>query len=1019
MKPQYRSGRLLAVVAGLLVGALVAAPAVAQEAGTLEGRVVDATGAPITGAQITIAGTQMGGITAQDGTFRIRNVPAGTREVRAQRIGYRAVTETVQVPAGQTASVTMTLAETAVALDQVIVTGTAGRQDRRAQSAAIASIDAANIVQTAPISTMADLLKGRTPGVSLTQASGTAGGGQRIRLRGQASVNLSNEPIVIVDGVRVDSRVEQIYLVGGQHASRLNDINPDEIESIEVIRGPAAATLYGSDASSGVIHIRTKRGAVGSGFQQTLSLEYNTIHARDIEDNFSRCTQGWIDDGFPACQGLEAGALIQDNPLRRYDVFRTGQTRSLGWSGRGGGDSFGYFFSFSGDDELGILPNNAYARYSTRANFDFVPTERLRIEAGMGVARTRTDMPRNDNDIHGFLGGAQLGHPVTVGLAADGWFAANRQKEAISAIENVNTTVRSMPRVALNYTPADWFTNRLTFGADILRTEAGQFYPRNDQGWYSSVTLNSGQIQQAMRARDEVTLDYLGNFTHALTDEISSDFAVGFQYITTRNNLTFATGQGLTTNEARAISAAAVTTGGQQFAEFKEIGGLAQWDLGWRDRLFLQLGGRLDQNSTFGREADAFFSPRVGLSYVISEEPFWQDNPTLASLFSTVRLRGAWGTSGNSPGATAALEIYEASPFVVTSTDVQSGFIPQQPGAFDLRPERGEELELGIEAGLFNERVGLEVNYFNMRSRDVALLQPVGPSLGFTDNRWVNLGELVNRGFEVGIDARLVSTPAFGWDARLGFNTLHNEVTDLGELDPIGTFIRVVPGHQVHSVWTHTIREHITEPGDDRCLNAAGQRPACAIVSDTTEFWGNNLPTFEGNLSSTVTFLRNLRLYAQIDWMQDFVVYNNTQQFRDRQFFTSEHANRRDEMLTPEEQLDRWGPFVSETFDPAIGRHPGVTSDNVTVAYDEDASFVKLREVALSYTLPRGMTDRLPLRGATVTLAGRNLHTWTNYSGYDPEVMWGGGGVAAAASRTDFFTVPPTRRFVLRTNIQF
>jgi TonB-dependent starch-binding outer membrane protein SusC len=1013
MQTQHRYRALWGLAAGLALAVFGANPLAAQQTGTVEGTVVDGTQSPIVGAQVSIVGTQRGTITDADGSFRIANVQPGDRQVRASRIGYGSQTQTVQVVAGQTATVSLSLTETAIALDQVIVTGTAGRQDRRAQSASVGTIDAAGLNEVAPISTVANLLQARTPGVSLTQASGTAGGGQRIRLRGQASISLSNDPIVIVDGVRVDSRTEQIYGVGGQATSRLNDINPDDIESIEIVRGPAAATLYGSDASAGVIQIRTKRGAMGAGFQQTVRAEYGHIDGNiTVPDNFGICSAAMVTDERRAlCFGQEPGTVVRDNPLARYDAFRDGQSRLLGWTGRGGGETFGYYFSFSGEDEQGTLPSNEYIRYSGRANFDFTPTDNFRVEAGMGVGRTRIRMPDNDNNIYGYLGGALLGSPLSVGgFANDGWYAPNRQVEAISNIANFNTTIRNNPRISLVYTPIDWFSNRLTVGADLLRTEASNFFPRNDEGWYGTATLNSGQIQQARRGRDEITVDYLGNVSTQLTDGLSSDFALGFQYVSTRNDLTFATGQGLATNEARAISAAAQTTGGQSFSEFKQFGGLAQWDLGWQNRLFLQIGGRLDSNSTFGREADAFLSPRVGVSYVISEEAFWQNNPTLTSLFTTMRLRGAWGTSGNSPGSTSALEIFTPAPYALTPTAVRAGVIPQQPGAPDLRPERGTELELGFETGLFNDRIGLEVNYFNKTSTDVALRQPTPPSLGFTQDVWVNIGEMVNRGFEVGIDGRLVDTPNFGWDARLGFNTLHNEVTDLGTIEPIGSFTRVVPGYQVNSIWTHRIREYVTDPA--RAAEVCpGANTSCAIVSDTTEFWGNSIPTFEGNFSSTITFLRNFRLYGQLDWMNDFIVYNNTNQFRERQFGTGENWVLRDEVLTDEERIQRFGPFVSED-----GRTIGAA--NVTEAYDEDASFVKLRELSLGYTVPRAFANRLGIQGATITVAGRNLATWTNYSGADPEVLWGGGAVTST-TRTEFLTLPPTRRIVLQTSLQF
>jgi TonB-dependent starch-binding outer membrane protein SusC len=259
----------VAFVAAL--GVLLAAPGMAQaQQGVVAGQVVDGrTGAPIASAQVSVVGTQIGTLTDREGNFRIANVPAGAQQVRATFIGYRTSTLDVQVIVGQTATVNFQLSESAVALDELIVTGTAGRQERRAQAASVATLDVAALTETAPITSVANILQGRTTGVSITTSSGTAGSTQRIRLRGSASLNLSNEPIVIIDGIRADSRTSQIYGVGGQAGSRLNDINPDDIESIEIVKGPAAATLYGADASAGVIQIRTKRGRAGTRSRRT------------------------------------------------------------------------------------------------------------------------------------------------------------------------------------------------------------------------------------------------------------------------------------------------------------------------------------------------------------------------------------------------------------------------------------------------------------------------------------------------------------------------------------------------------------------------------------------------------------------------------------------------------------------------------------------------------------------------------------------------------------------------------
>ena len=985
------------------LGALVLAtlavqpePAAAQE-GTITGTVTEeGSGAPVPFAQIVVVGTQRGTLTGADGSYRIANVNPGEVQVSASSIGFRSAVQTATVVSGETVTVDFLMSQSAIALDEILVTGTAGRQERRAQAASVASVDAASVTAVAPVTSVATLLQGRTAGVSLSQSSGTSGAGQRIRLRGSASLNLSNEPIVIVDGIRLDSRDQQVYNAGGQTGSRLNDINPQDIESIEIVKGPAAATLYGADASAGVIQIRTKRGQAGGGFTQNISYEYGSLDADWTPPaNWGTCSAAAVDNpDSELCFGEAAGTVISDNPLVRYDVFQRGEAHSLNYSARGGGDAYGYFLSFSAEDEQGVLPNNQYARYTGRVNFDFTPRDELRLDASIAVGRIDTNFPRNDNDIYGFLGGGLLGTPQSVGGAADGWFGANRQVEAISAIENENMSIRVTPIFTVNYSPVPWFTNRLNFGVDMTRTEAKQFFPLNSQGWYGTAQLNSGQIQQARANRDEITLDYLGSVRQPLTESLTADLAFGAQYIAVRSDLTNATGIGLTTNAARSINAAATTTGGQQFTESREGGIFGQVDLAWNDRLYLQLGGRLDRNSTFGEEVGTFFNPKIGASWVISDEPFYPE--AARSVLSTLRLRSVWGSTGRSPNTGASLTTFDPAPFALMGGTVGSGVLPQNPGNPELLPERGVEVEFGFDAGLFNERVGLEVTYYDKTSQDLILERPLPPSLGFSDDPLVNIGELQNRGWEVGLRSQLIETPSFAWDAQANFSTNTNEVTDLGDVEPFGNNQRVLEGYPANGWWTRVVREFDLE--NDR-----------AIVSDTAVFIGNPNPGMDGNLSTTLTFFGNLRLFGQLGWSSDYIIYNNTEQFRERQFGTGENWVRRDEILTDRERLRRFGPFFDSEGNPV-----GVAQ--VNEAYDQDGSFLRLREVSVSYTLPTAWAAAFRATTASITLAGRNLALWTDYSGPDPEVI---SDADANFGRTEFLTLPQPRRLLARINIAF
>ena len=318
----------------------LANPAQAQE-GRITGRVTaSGTSLPLAGVQVHLPGTGRGTLTNASGAFVIINVPVGEVTVRAERIGYYPEEQTVTVMAEGTVALNFELSVSAIGLDEIVVTGTAGQSLRRSQPAQVSVIDAAETIELAPINSVSEVLQSRIPGVSVTHGSGVSGSSQKIRIRGSSSISLSNEPLIFIDGIRVNGTIESVNRpgegsgsgtgTGGQATSRLNDLNPEDIQSIEVVKGPAAATLYGADASAGVIQIITKRGSPG-GFRQTITAEYDAIsHANFTPpSNWGVCAQANIDRGASLCQGVPVGTVVSDNPLERYGAFRTGNNKSL------------------------------------------------------------------------------------------------------------------------------------------------------------------------------------------------------------------------------------------------------------------------------------------------------------------------------------------------------------------------------------------------------------------------------------------------------------------------------------------------------------------------------------------------------------------------------------------------------------------------------------------------------------------------------------------------------------------
>ncbi len=989
------------------VALLVPGFAVAQAPAIVQGTVTDAaTGAPIPDVRVTITGTVLQATTDARGLYRIVNVPARALTIEMRRIGYRATSIPVTLASGQTFAGNAQLTPSAVALDEVVVTGTAGDQTRRAQAATVAEIAVATLLEVAPVVSVQQILQSRVTGVSVLAASGTSGASNQIRVRGVSSISLSNEPLLYIDGVRAVTGAGNAFFTGGQSYERLHDLNPDDIESIEVVKGPAAATLYGADASAGVIQIITKRGRVGaSRFTQSMSLEHNSID-RNFEPltNFARCTAANVASANNLlCFGQPVGTLVSDNPLLREGAFRKGQTRGFGWSGRGGGESYGFYTSLNSDDETGVLPNNAFERKSGRVNFSWIPTSKLTFDAGVGMNRSRTDLPDNDNNIFGWLGNAHLGLPTTRtvdGTGANGYFGTQRDLASLRLIENQRLTHRTVSTLTATWTPRAWFTNRFIVGADWTREEDRRFLPKNTRGSYA---INTGQIQELRRGIERYTFDYLGNIRTNLRSNLVSNLSFGSQFIDTRQEDVFATGEGLTVNSNNVVTAASLRSGGQGYALDRNVGLIGQLQLGLNDRLYAQFGARFDNASSFGTEASWVFLPKVNVSWVVSEEPFWN-----FGLLNTMRMRAAWGTTGRIPGAGASLTTLAPAPYL-DGAIVRPGAVPSNPGNADLRFERGEEVEAGFDAGLLNDRIGLEVTYFNKRSNDLILARPLPPSLGFTQSPFVNIGSVLNRGWEFAVTTSPLNRPNFSWDVRLGANTLHNEVTDMGDIPAFGTLNRVEEGLQVGAWVANKILD----------INEA---TGVVTVSNARQFIGNVLPTFEGHLANTVTLMRNLRIYGSFDTKRGHLVRNFTDFFRETQLVRSD--SRLDTLkLSRRERLRRFGnptagqpAFISFRGDTAGNPIVNKTVNDVQEAYMQSGDFVRLRELSATLTLPTRFASSVRAQAASITLGGQNLALWTDYEGYDPEVV---SNATAAFQRDDFFTQPPVKRFIARLNLTF
>jgi TonB-linked SusC/RagA family outer membrane protein len=1008
---------LLAVICAVAV-----APAAleAQDRGTITGTVVEqGTGRPLPGVQVRVSGTPLGTLTNQQGRFLIPNVPTGTREVRANLIGFGSAARTVAIAAGETQTVTLELTPTAVELDAVVVTAT-GEQRARELANAVGQINAEQVMETQQITNLSELLTGRVAGVRVLQSSGTTGTNQRIRIRGSTSMSLNNDPIIFIDGVRVYSSSTGPLVTGGQVTSSLNSINPEEIETLEVIKGPSAATLYGTDAANGVIRITTKRGRAGAPTWRVFS-ELGRLD--DINDYPLNYTGLRTPGGTATCAAYQValGACTQaefhaNSPLvnPEFSPLTSGHRRQLGASVSGGSENVQYFVSGETEGEVGVWELPAFYRNQAAESGLTLTSTQLRpnsmdrnavrtnvnadlggnILAGINVGYTQQTifLPQNDNNSWGVLGSGLLGNAFTTDARNQGWGWMNPL--GVFSIETQEDLSRLTMASNLSWNPIEWFTGRASLGLDNTNRNNQRFMP------VGQVPVSAATLAGERWTRRTTVMAYSGDVggtaSFTLSPTITSRTSLGVQYYRQFLQFTDAYGQQLPPGSKSAGAGAQQSVGESTFEDIT-LGTFVEQQLGFRDRLYLTGALRSDDHSAFGQDFSVIIYPKFGASFVAIDQG---DRSPLPAL-ETLRLRTAWGAAGRAPGGTDAILFFEPQIASVAGTD-RPGVtfdddlgLPGSLGNPFLEPERSEELEVGADLGFLNGRLGLELTYYNRDTRNLLVNRPLAPSVGTVPNRFENLGRVSNRGFEAVLNTQPVTLRNFRWDLNVAASTNRNRLEELGldadsilftpqrfqEGFPLGAFF----GERI--TFEDTNGNGIIEPSE-------------ITRSPTAEYIGSAFPEREIGIQSSFTLFDRFRVSALLDHKGGFYQYNFTEEFRCRQGTCRGLAD-------PTAPLDQQARAVQAVVLGA-NRSPR--------PFIEDASFWKLRELSFQVTVPDHFASRVGATNASLVLSGRNLATWTDYTGLDPEI-----NQVATANFTsrEFLTQPSVRTWALRLNLGF
>lgn len=942
--------------------------------GNIRGSVSDGeTGQTLPGANIYIEELQRGTITDGDGNFEITGVRAGTYTLRISFVGYKSISREIVVQDGQTATLNISMEPDLMGLENVVVTGVATSVQRRNLANAVESIDGDALNRT-PAQSVEQGLQGKITGANIQSNSGAPGGGIQVNLRGVSSINADAQPLYVVDGVILSNEAVSGGMgkiteqSGGDNdpaqdnmVNRVADINPNDIENIEVLKGASASAIYGSRASNGVIIITTKRGSEGKpqiNFSQRVGFFdlSNTIGSRvfsseqEAVDAFGPVAA----DHYSSGQTFNNEAAIAD----RNDVSLE-STFSLS----GGNEGTQYFISALVKDDKGIIANTGYQKQSFRANLnqEISPKIDLDFTSNLVHSVASRGLSNNDNTGTSFW----MVFPKTPnffdlsennGVFPDNPFISSNPLQTAAFLNNDEDVWRFISSAKLTYNITTTTNSNLKMVADF---GVDRFQQKNEI--FSPPILqyepNDGLPGTLIKGNaSNLNLNSSVNLIHSFEPK-SGDFmlttSVGAQYQNRDLRVERTTSQDLIAGQRKSDAATVISVFDQR-TKVVDLGLYLQEEMQLFDeRMLVTFGARADQSSNAGDPDKFFFYPKASTSYRFDD--------VAPGLLDEIKFRAALGYSGNQPLYGQKFTPLSGDKNIEGNAGLTVGGIAGDP---DIEPERQREIEVGFDAVLLNDKVNLEFTLYQQNITNLLLERELSPSQGF-QTQFFNGGELQVQGVELGLTVLPVNTEDVSWQVRTNFYSNRSEIVDLpvpgfqagGFGASLGMF-RVEEGRSATKIWAN-------EGGELSPLGDAN-------------------PDFRISLMNDLGW-KQFNLYFLWDWQQGSDIINLTKLLYDLA------QNSSDWNTAGQTRISEFGFNTSP--------------------YIEDATFLKLREVSLSYNLEPDFLQQVwsGFRYVTLSVTGRNLLTFTKYSGLDPEVS--NFGNQQIGRNVDVAPFPPSRSY--------
>ncbi len=1004
----------------------------------ITGRLTNAAGTGIPAGTVVIKNTNFGTSTAVDGSYQFTaDLKPGKYTLLFSGVGYKSQEVSIDVN-GASVTADAVLTQDALSLDEVIVTGTSAGTTRRQMGSYVATVKAEDLSRGATSNVLA-ALQGKTAGAQITQNSGDPAGGISVRLRGISSILSSSEPLYIVDGVIVNNATNRVTNTQGNYdgqnfvgtigQNRLSDINPADIERIEVLNGAAAAAIYGSRANAGVVQIFTKRGTSGAPKVSFSTSVVMSSLRKKLDVNNSPTKFGGPTDGPGAqTQDILTPALTNTTPVARYDyqddIFRKAIGTDNTISVSGGTDKTKYFLSGSYFFNQGIIRNTDFQRYSFRTNVDQVLHKWVSVNLGLNYTNSSANEKPDGNSFFSPMNSITIignyhnirERDVNGNLKAVGERGRVNPLSVIEDIKQKQTTGRIISNFGIKLKPLKNLTVDYTMGMDNFSQLGTTYMPpfayNVSDGFYGGGAAldptRNGYASTGSNTFFGINHDVNATYNIDITGKISSTTQVGFSQQYEKNNYSLVQGRGLApfVQVANGFSTPLPTV--DERSEISISGVFLQQNFKINSNFFLTGAARVDGSSVFGKDQRNQTYYKLSGSYVLSSTKFWETS-SLKNIWDMVKFRAAFGQSGNLTGIGAyeRFNTYSSSSYVGRGAFNSSARLANE----NVKPERQEELEFGTDMSFLGNRINFTLNVYDKKVTDLLISRVIAPTTGFS-SLLDNFGSLSNKGFEIMLGATPVKGKDFSWNVNGIFNRNRNKATNIGtglilfstnggapvsilQNEPIGVFYGTF---------------FATDANGNQIKNAAGIPEIERGIQNspttyTTQRGTNGLPTGtplrriigDPNPDYTATLVnefvyKKASLRVQLDAVKGGDVFNAD--FRTRQGVGGgKIAEQEQRGLLPRGYVS--GIYAIEEWRV------------------DDGSFTKLREVSLSYNVGKMKW----LSDLTLSVSGRNLVSWDNYKGYDPEVN--AGGQSTILRGIDFGSVPIPRTFSIGLQAKF